>query len=132
MSGNVEAFATSPNPISARITTFERHLFGCSWRHAHRLLPGIALALSVMLAADRLGKQLVQFVMGAGNKSSGVSGITCAIVMGLLLANVLQVRAMLRPGLEFAVRKMLRLGIILVGIKLSFLDVLHMGFWGIP
>jgi uncharacterized integral membrane protein (TIGR00698 family) len=65
-------------------------------------------------------------------KASGISGMTCAILIGLLLANVFQVRPSFRPGLEFSVRKLLRLGIILVGIKLSFIDVLHLGLWGIP
>lgn len=84
-----------------------------------------------MLFADHLGKEIGRIVSGGG-KGAGVSGITCAIVIGVLLANAMQVRAALRPGLEFAVRKLLRLGIILVGIKLSLLDLVHMGFWGIP
>jgi uncharacterized integral membrane protein (TIGR00698 family) len=58
--------------------------------------------------------------------------MTCAIIIGLLLANVLEVRPSFRPGLEFSVRKLLRLGIILVGIKLSLVDLLRLGLWGIP
>ena len=39
---------------------------------------------------------------------------------------------MLTPGLDFGIKKGLRLGIILVGIKLSFLDVLTLGALGVP
>ena len=36
------------------------------------------------------------------------------------------------PGLQFGIKKVLRLGIILVGIRLSFLDVMKLGAWGVP
>ena len=35
-------------------------------------------------------------------------------------------------GSQFAVKRMLRLGIILVGIRLSFFDVVKLGAWGVP
>ena len=101
------------------------------------MIPGVALALTVMFIADRVSVWVGHLILRAqgldpAGRASGISAMTCAIVIGLLLANVLEVRPSFRPGLEFSVRKLLRLGIILVGIKLSLVDVLRLGLWGIP
>jgi uncharacterized integral membrane protein (TIGR00698 family) len=130
---NMQSNVSSPRPLSL----WEQLLIGTSWRNAYRLLPGVVLALSVMLIANRVSSWLGQVLLrmqglNPEGKASGISGMTCAILLGLLLANVFQVRPAFRPGLEFCVRKLLRLGIILVGIKLSFIDVLRLGLWGIP
>jgi len=122
-----------PKPLSI----WEQLFIGTSWRKAHRLLPGVALAVAVMLIADRVSVWSGHVIMrlqglDPTGRPSGISTMTCAIVIGLLLANVLEVRPSFRPGLEFSVRKLLRLGIILVGIKLSLIDVLRLGLWGIP
>jgi uncharacterized integral membrane protein (TIGR00698 family) len=127
--------ARVPPPKSLSI--WEQLLIGTSWRKAHRLLPGVALALTVMLIADRVSVWVGHLILRAqgldpAGRTGGISAMTCAIVIGLLLANVLEVRPSFRPGLEFSVRKLLRLGIILVGIKLSLVDVLRLGLWGIP
>ena len=65
-------------------------------------------------------------------RSSPISGISMAILLGLLAANTVGTARVFRPGLAFAVKRMLRLGIILVGIRLSFFDVVKLGAWGIP
>jgi uncharacterized integral membrane protein (TIGR00698 family) len=106
-------------------------------RRALEILPGLALAAGVMLVADRVARLLgaallrLEGVDPAG-RASPISGISVAILLGLLAANTLGTAAVLKPGLAFAVRRMLRLGIILVGIRLSFFDVVKLGAWGIP
>jgi uncharacterized integral membrane protein (TIGR00698 family) len=124
-------------PPPKSLSLWEQLLIGTSWRKAHRLIPGVALALTVMLIADRVSVWAGHLILRAqgldpAGRVGGISAMTCAILIGLLLANVLEVRPSFRPGLEFSVRKLLRLGIILVGIKLSFVDVLRLGLWGIP
>ncbi len=102
-----------------------------------RIVPGLALAAAVMLLAGELAR-----VLGSGllrlegldpsGRASPISGISVSILVGLAAANTLGTAAFFRPGLAFAVKTVLRLGIILVGIKLSFFDVVKLGAWGVP
>jgi uncharacterized integral membrane protein (TIGR00698 family) len=99
------------------------------------LLPGIAAALLVMMAgfwlADVIG-QAVMAMQGLSGGSSPVSGVPVAIVLGLLLRNLLPLPPLLTPGLKFCVTTVLRLGIVLVGIRLSAFDVMRLGLAGLP
>ena len=54
------------------------------------------------------------------------------IVLGILMRNLIFIPAIFVPGINFSVKKLLRLGIILMGIRLSIFDVLKIGAWGIP
>jgi uncharacterized integral membrane protein (TIGR00698 family) len=99
------------------------------------LLPGIGAALSVMIAgywlADVSGRALMS-VQGLNTGSSPISGVPVAIVLGLLLRNAFGLPASLAPGLNFCVTSVLRLGIVLVGIRLSAFDVARLGLAGLP
>jgi uncharacterized integral membrane protein (TIGR00698 family) len=99
------------------------------------LLPGIVAALSVMIAgywlADVLGRAIMS-AQGLGTGSNPVSGVPVAIVLGLLLRNAFGLPASLAPGLKFCVTTVLRLGIVLVGIRLSAFDVARLGLAGLP
>ncbi len=102
------------------------------------LLPGVVAALLVLLVsmpiASLLGSLLSHFQANAtSGRPSPVSAITVAIVLGALLANLFPLpSSTLEPGLKFSMKNLLRLGIILVGLRLSFLDVLKLGVWGVP
>ncbi|HKD18977.1 MAG TPA: putative sulfate exporter family transporter [Thermoanaerobaculia bacterium] len=100
-------------------------------------VPGLAASIAVMLAAEFVAKRLGAVVLSLegldpAGRSSPISGISMAIVLGLAVANTIGTAPVFRPGLQFAVRRMLRLGIILVGIRLSVFDVLKLGAWGLP
>ena len=102
-----------------------------------RVVPGLALAVSVMLlagqAAHLLGAGLLRLQgLDPAGRASPISGISVAILLGLAAANTIGTAALFRPGLAFSVKRILRLGIILVGIKLSFFDVVKLGAWGVP
>jgi uncharacterized integral membrane protein (TIGR00698 family) len=102
-----------------------------------RFAPGLALAVLVMLAAQPLAAAAGAWVLRAQGvspegRASPVSAIMVAIVLGMVIANVVRLPAILGPGLQLGIKKVLRLGIILVGIKLSFLDVVKLGAWGVP
>ncbi len=98
-------------------------------------IPGLVAAFVVMLAgfflADVLGRAILA-AQGLRGGSSPISGVPVSILLGLLLRNVLPLPPALAPGLKFAVSKILRLGIVLVGIRLSALDVLRLGAAGLP
>ena len=80
--------------------------------------------------ADVLGYALLASQGLSG--SSPISGVPVAIIIGLLLRNLLPLPKALTPGLKFCVTTVLRLGIVLVGIRLSFFDVVRLGLAGLP
>jgi uncharacterized integral membrane protein (TIGR00698 family) len=99
-----------------------------------RLLPGIAAAVVVMFVGFWLadvGGRALMLAQGL-NASSPISGVPVAIILGLLLRNGMRLPAVLTPGLKFCVTTVLRLGIVLIGIRLSAYDVLLLGAAGLP
>jgi uncharacterized integral membrane protein (TIGR00698 family) len=58
--------------------------------------------------------------------------VIVAIALGMVLRNAVRLPAMFEKGLDFSVRKVLRLGIILLGIRLSVFDVFRLGAVGVP
>jgi len=117
---------------------FWKTIFGVKSRsEVVGLVRGVAVAGAIMLAslplADGLGRALLRLQgLDPAGRASPVSGVLVAILLGILLRNLLPLPAALRPGIAFSTTKLLRLGIILVGLKLSFLDVLRLGAWGVP
>ncbi|MDF0605044.1 YeiH family protein [Neisseriaceae bacterium TC5R-5] len=89
-------------------------------------LPGVLLALVLALLSLYLaGLPVLQ--------SSGLSGLTIAIVCGLVLGNSLY-RFIAKPchaGITFSKQFLLRAGIILFGFKLTFQDIAAVGGAGI-
>lgn len=107
------------------------------WADAPALLPGLLLAVAVMLAAHAIAGLLGRAVLSLqgidpAGKPSPISGIMVAIVLGMLIANAARVPSLFAPGLQFAMKKMLRLGIIFVGIRLSAFDVIALGALAVP
>lgn len=97
-----------------------------SLRPGVRLLPGLALAVALGLAGLWLAglPWLAQWQLSA---------LTCAIVLGLLVGNVLGARLPARtaPGLHLAQRQLLRAGVVLYGLRLSFQDIAAIGVAGL-
>lgn len=89
--------------------------------------------LIALPAADYAGRWILslQNIDPAG-KASPVSAVLVAIIIGLLLRNLLPLPKIFDEGIRFAVTGVLRTGIILVGIKLSFLEVMKLGAMGLP
>ena len=98
------------------------------------ILPGLGAAVAVMLAGVVLAERLGQAMLTARGLTGGspVSGVPVAIVLGLLLRNLLPLPQALGPGLKFCTTTMLRLGIVLVGIKLSVVEIARLGVAGVP
>lgn len=83
------------------------------------LTPGLALCLigtAVAMSANRL--------------LPTVSPLLIAIVLGAVLTNVLHLPELVRPGLTFSAKRILRVGVALLGLQLLPSDILTLG-WGI-
>ncbi len=121
MSTSDTAKPRSPN-------TLENLIFGCRVQDVPKLIPGVAIsALLVVISI------LVTDALNAWLGFSGlISYILTVIVLGIMVRNTVGVSPVFLSGINFCLRKVLRLGIILMGIRLSIFDVLKIGIWGIP
>ncbi|WEV29904.1 putative sulfate exporter family transporter [Streptomyces sp. 71268] len=74
----------------------------------------------------------VAVAWGAHQLLPAVPMLTIAVVLGVVAAHVRGVRALVRgrcrPGLSYAGKRLMRLGIVLLGLKLSLDDVLGLGW----
>ncbi len=94
--------------------------------HAWRLSSGLLLSALVALVSIKLGEL-------AWLQSHGFSALTIAIVLGIVLGNTAFPRFAMTcgPGVTFSKQKLLRLGIILYGFRLTFQDIGHVGLAGV-
>lgn len=112
------------------ISPLERGLLGVAVGDVPRLLPGLALAVLLAWAGGRLSETIGVSLLGFAR--SPVSPVIVAIALGMVLRNAVRLPALFDQGLDFSVRKVLRLGIILLGIRLSVFDVFRLGAVGVP
>jgi len=112
------------------IQKVEKALLGTTVRDLPRLIPGIALAFLIWYLSEWFCNFIGKTVMGF--TSSPISTIMVTMMIGLLIRNLFGLHPVLVPGTMFCLKKLLRLGIILLGIRLSFFDVLKIGAVGIP
>jgi len=78
---------------------------------------GIGLAVFVSVAAGYVADWFGEAILGFAK--SPVSAIMMAIVLGMLLANTVKLPDSIQPGLKFCTSAILRIGIMLLGIRLS-------------
>ena len=93
---------------------------------ALRLLPGLCLSAALAAAAMALGR----FDWLAAH---GLSALTLAIVLGMLVGNTVYPRfaAASGPGVQVSKQQLLRLGIVLYGLRLTTQDMGQMGWTGV-
>jgi len=99
--------------------------------------PGLLAALGIAWLGGQLAQGLGRalFVLRGvdpAGRASPISAISMAVLLGILLANTVRLPALLQPGLDLARKRVLRLGIVLIGLKLSVLDVIRVGAVGLP
>lgn len=78
---------------------------------------GLALALLVSISAGYTADWFGESILGFDK--SPVSAIMMAIVIGIVIANTISLPASIQPGLKFCTTSILRIGIMLLGIRLS-------------
>jgi uncharacterized integral membrane protein (TIGR00698 family) len=107
-----------PQKLKTRIYSCKKRLYKLE------IIPGLALAAVVTI----VGIQLTGWVATLlGLTKSPVSAIMMAIVLGIIVKNTIGVPKLCQPGVDFGLKKLLRLGIILMGIRLSIFAVLKIG-----
>lgn len=91
-----------------------------------RAVPGLLLAAAVAAAATALARL-------GWLQSHGLSALTLAIALGLAAGNLLPAPALAvsAVGLNLAKQRLLRAGIVLYGLRLTFQDIGHVGLAGI-
>jgi uncharacterized integral membrane protein (TIGR00698 family) len=91
-----------------------------------RHVPGLLLCAGIAAIASRLGA-------GQWLQAHGMSALTMAILLGIVLGNTLYPRLALThaAGVELAKKTVLRLGVILYGLRLTLHDVLQVGVAGV-
>jgi uncharacterized integral membrane protein (TIGR00698 family) len=90
---------------------------------ARRLAPGLIIVLAISVPAFLLARV-------PALASAGLSALTLAIIIGALLGNVAHHRLAgptTLPGLHFAQKTLLRVGVALYGLNLSLQQIVHVG-----
>jgi uncharacterized integral membrane protein (TIGR00698 family) len=97
------------------------------------VLPGVALAALLAfcgkLLSDWIGINLLHFDR---EKGSPVSPIMLAIFLGLVIRNTVGVPVAYEQGLRLCMKTVLRVGIVLLGLKLSLGVLGKIGLLGVP
>lgn len=94
------------------------------------ILPGLLLALAIAVAggfvSDFIGIDLM------GLPKSPISGILVAILIGVAARNLLPLPAAVDAGIRFSLKRVLRFGIVLLGIRLSVGELGAIGLRSLP
>ncbi len=95
-------------------------------RRINELMPGLALSGLLAVGAIKLGNF-------AWLQSHGMSALTVAIILGVVVGNTVfvQMAGQCGSGVGFSKQTLLRLGIILYGFRLTFQDVAQVGLAGV-
>jgi uncharacterized integral membrane protein (TIGR00698 family) len=83
---------------------------------------GLHLVLGVAIAS-----RFLHSLIGSPLLKTSVSEILVAVVLGLYLRNALGLGESLKAGIKFSIQRVLRFGIVLLGLRLSLQDVAATG-----
>ena len=119
-----------PDETKRTMTSWEKAILGVTVNDIPKLIPGLLVTAAFTWASIALsgliGKQILGF------DKSPVSPVMLTILLGLLIGFFIRIPETIKPGLRFSVKKVLRLGIILLGIRLTVFDVFKLGAFGVP
>src|SRR5699024_5217245 len=100
------------------------------------LIPGLTLCLVIVFTgiwgAEFIGYGMIQLGFLAPGSNTPISGIFVAIIVGIVIRNTIGVSDIFVKGISFSVKYALRAGIILLGLRLSLLEALKLGAFGVP
>ena len=107
------------------MSLIEKNVLGVKVDQIPKIIPGLMVASLLAWLSTWLGEFLGIDVLGGvlGFEKSPFSAVMMAILLGLIIGNIFKLPLWLKQGFTFVVKKVLRFGIILLGIRLSIFDV---------
>lgn len=106
--------------VDTRISRIKSSLLGT--QNISALIPGVTFAIVVMLLSVLMTQVAGNFLPWMKNL---LSPILVATILGLIIRNIVPLPQSFNAGIAFGVKKLLRFGIILMGIRLSIFSVLE-------
>jgi uncharacterized integral membrane protein (TIGR00698 family) len=100
------------------------------WNAVLGAAPGLALAILLAVLARAMASQLAHGV--AGLPKFPLSPVMCAVALGMLWRNTLGVPAWATRGLQWAMTRLLRIGIALVGLRLTLTGATSIALTALP
>jgi uncharacterized integral membrane protein (TIGR00698 family) len=119
--------ATGPQ---RKMSAWEKNLLGVTINKVPSLLPGLLVAALLTWLSIWLSKYVGVTLLGFDK--TPISAVMLAILFGLVVGAVIPLPQAFKPGFAFAVKKVLRLGIVMLGIRLTIFDVFRLGAFGVP
>jgi uncharacterized integral membrane protein (TIGR00698 family) len=101
-----------------------------NFKYIKSILPGVILALVFCLFSQGINNVLAIEIFGT--PKSPISTVLIAIILGILMGNAFTPRPGMMVGLDFTQQYILKLGIIFLGIRLSFEELIKFGSISIP
>ncbi|MEM8685368.1 MAG: putative sulfate exporter family transporter [Pseudomonadota bacterium] len=95
-----------------------------------KVLPGLLLALALAILGQLTSVYIGEDLMGM--PKSPVSPIMTAIILGIIFRNTMELPVWVDPGIKFGLTQVLRIGIVLLGIRLSLGEVGEIGLKSLP
>jgi len=100
------------------------------FQYLKAIFPGVVLALVFCLLSQGINNVLAIEIFGT--PKSPISTVLIAILLGIVMGNAFTPRPGMMIGLDFTQQYILKLGIIFLGIRLSFEELIKFGSIAIP
>jgi uncharacterized integral membrane protein (TIGR00698 family) len=100
------------------------------FQYLKAIFPGVTLALVFCLFSQGINNVIAIEIFGT--VKSPISTVLIAILLGILMGNAFTPRPGMMIGLDFTQQYILKLGIIFLGIRLSFEEFIKFGTIAIP
>jgi len=132
----LDSLEGAPDVLGPGETEAERERWA-PWQHRGNalfaqlgdVLPGLALALTIAAIGSVVANA---FSTGFGFSGAPISPILVAILLGLIIRNSVGLPKIFEPGLALALKRLLRIGVALLGIRLSLAAAGTIGLVALP
>ncbi len=130
--GSFEGGLEPPRP------SLGQRLRSASWRQRGNMLlawlgevaPGVMLAIVLAVVAEAVAQWMGTTVLGF--QKSPISAVMLAVAVGLIVRNTLGLPTVYEHGLALCLKRLLRIGVALLGIRLSLAVAGEIGLQALP